>query len=158
MADGAAHPVIRAPNPRRRPWQTSGVPVAFNHTIVHSRDAQESATFFSEIMGLPAPAPFGPFLMVPLEHGGSLDFATTDTDISPQHYAFLVTEDDFDAIYGRIVERGIEHYPEPHLGKKNAINHNDGGRGVYWSDPSGHFLEIITVPYGGWPTGVEHQP
>ena len=127
------------------------MPIAFNHTIVHSRDATESATFFSEIMGLPDPVPFGPFLMVPLEHGASLDFIDSGDDVAPQHYAFLVTEDDFDAIYGRIRERGIEHYPEPHLGKKNEINHNDGGRGVYWTDPAGHFLEIITVPYGGWP-------
>ena len=76
----------------------------------------------------------------------------------PQHYAFLVTEDDFDQIYGRILERGIEHYPEPHFGRKNEINHNDGGRGVYWCDPSGHFLEILTVPYGGWPPGSSRHP
>lgn len=134
------------------------MPVAFNHTIVHCRDARESATFFSEIMGLPAPVPFGPFLMVPLEHGASLDFITSDGDVASQHYAFLVTEDDFDAIHGRILEWGLEHYPEPHFGKKNTINHNDGGRGVYWTDPSGHFLEIITVPYGGWPAGRPHEP
>ena len=127
------------------------VPIAFNHTIVHSRDAEESATFFSEIMGLPEPVTFGPFLMVPLEHGASLDFIDSGDEIASQHYAFLVSEDDFDAIYGRIRERDIEHYPEPHRGTKNEINHHDGGRGVYWTDPSGHFLEIITVPYGGWP-------
>ena len=127
------------------------MPVAFNHTIVHCRDAGESAAFFSDIMGLPDPAPFGPFLMVPLEHGASLDFIDSDGEVAAQHYAFLVSEDDFDAIYGRILERGIEHYPEPNLGTKNSINHNDGGRGVYWTEPSGHFLEIITVPYGGWP-------
>ena len=125
--------------------------MAFNHTIVHCRDAAESAAFFSDIMGLPDPAPFGPFLMVPLQHGASLDFITSDGEIASQHYAFLVTEDDFDAIYGRIREHGIEHYPEPHRATKDAINHNDGGRGVYWEEPSGHFLEIITVPYGGWP-------
>ena len=106
------------------------MPVAFNHTIVHARDAPESATFFSEIMGLPAPRRFGPFLAVPVEHGATFDFAqVADGEaVHPQHYAFLVTEDDFDAIYGRIVERGIEHYPEPHFGRTNEINHNDGGR------------------------------
>ena len=92
------------------------MPVAFNHTIVHSRDVDESATFFSQMMGLPAPKPFGPFLAVPVEHGATFDFAQAgdDEEIHPQHYAFLVTEDDFDAIYGRILEHGIEHYPEPH--------------------------------------------
>ncbi len=136
------------------------MPIAFNHTIVHARDRRESAEFFSEIMGLPAPIPFGPFLAVPLEHGASLDFAQVDDGepVHAQHYAFLVTETDFDAIYGRIRERGIEHYPEPHLHRKNEINHNDGGRGVYWCDPSGHFLEILTVPYGGWPPGSDRRP
>ena len=136
------------------------MPIAFNHTIVQARDAAESATFFSEIMGLPAPHRFGPFLAVPVEHGATFDFAqVADGEaVHPQHYAFLVTEDDFDQIYGRIRERGIEHYPEPHLGRRNEINHNDGGRGVYWCDPSGHFLEILTVPYGGWPDGSAHVP
>lgn len=136
------------------------MPVAFNHTIVHAVDVKESATFFSEIMGLPAPHRFGHFLAVPVEHGATFDFAQVSSGetIQPQHYAFLVTEHDFDAIYGRIVEQGIEHYPEPNLSRKNDINHNDGGRGVYWCDPSGHFFEILTVPYGGWPKGSSRQP
>lgn len=136
------------------------MPVAFNHTIVHARDARESAELFSEVLGLPAPQRVGPFLAVPLEHGATFDFVEvgTDEDVHPQHYAFLVTEDDFDAVYGRILALGIEHYPEPHFGRTNAINHNDGGRGVYWCDPSGHFLEIITVPYGGWPPGSDRRP
>ncbi len=125
--------------------------VALNHTIVNARDARESATFFSEMLGLPAPTPYGPFLAVPLDHGLTFDFITNPGEFTPQHYAFLVTEEEFDQIYGRIRERGIEHYPEPHRNRVNEINHNDGGRGVYWCDPSGHFLEIITVPYGGWP-------
>ena len=125
--------------------------IALNHTIVHARDAKESATFFSEMLGLPEPRPFGRFLAVPLAHGLTFDFATTSDAFTPQHYAFLVTEEEFDQIYRRILERGIEHYPEPHRARVNEINHNDGGRGVYWCDPSGHFLEILTVPYGGWP-------
>lgn len=136
------------------------MPVAFNHTIVHARDAQESATFFSEVMGLPLPVRLGPFLAVSVEHAATFDFvqASEGEVIHSQHYAFLVTEQDFDEIYGRIVEWGIEHYPEPHFGRKNEINYNDGGRGVYWCDPSGHFLEIITVPYGGWPEGSDRRP
>jgi extradiol dioxygenase family protein len=135
------------------------MPVAFNHTIVHARDAHESATFFSEIMGLPAPVRAGYFLAVPIEHGVTLDFeeVSDGETVQPQHYAFLVSEDDFDGIYGRIVARGIEHYPEPNRDRVNEINHHDGGRGVYWCDPSGHFQEIITVPSGGWPEGVDRR-
>ena len=127
--------------------------VQLNHTIVHSHDAHEAATSFAEMFGLAAPRPFGPFLMVELANGVSLDFITDAGDYTPQHYAFLVTEPEFDAIYGRILERGIEHFPDPHgVGPVNSINHNDGGRGVYWQDPADNYLEILTVPYGGWPS------
>src|SRR5215208_1179169 len=80
--------------------QTGLMPIAFNHTIVQARDAQASATFFSELMGLPAPRRWGPFLAVPVEHGATFDFAQVsgDEEVHPQHYAFLVTEEDFDGI------------------------------------------------------------
>jgi catechol 2,3-dioxygenase-like lactoylglutathione lyase family enzyme len=82
-----------------------------------------------------------------------LDFDTYDEGdtFTMQHYAFLVTEDEFDQIFGRIQERGLEIYADPHGHQPGEINHHDGGRGVYWADPSGNLLEIITVPYGGWP-------
>ena len=92
--------------------QTRAMPIAFNHTIVHAHDnAQASADFFSEILGLPAPRRSEPFLGVPVEHGATFDFAQVPeaTKVHPQHYAFLVTEEDFDGIYGRLLERGIEH-------------------------------------------------
>lgn len=124
--------------------------IAFNHTIVAARDKRESAEFLSELFGLPTPIPFGRFLAVPLEHGATLDFADVPDDekIRPQHYAFLVSEDDFDAIYGKIQSRGLEHWADPRAQRPGEINRNDGGRGVYFRDPSGHFLEIITRPYG----------
>ena len=126
------------------------MPVAFNHTIVAARDKRESAEFLSELFGLPSPTPFGHFLAVTLEHGATLDFADVpDAEgIRPQHYAFLVSEDDFDAIYGKIHSRGLEHWADPGAHRPGEINHNHGGRGVYFRDPSGHFLEIITRPYG----------
>lgn len=124
--------------------------MAFNHTIVHSSNREEAAQFFSEMMGLPAPVEFGPFLMVRLAHDASIDFIQHDGDIPYQHYAFLVSDDEFTKIYGRIVERGLDHWADPHRDEPNTINHHDGGRGVYWCDPTGHLLEIITVPYGGW--------
>jgi extradiol dioxygenase family protein len=126
------------------------MPIAFNHTIVAARDQAASAEFVSELFGLPRPEPFGHFLAVTLEHGASLDYADVadGADIHPQHYAFLVSEDDFDAIYGKIQSRGLEHWADPGGQRPGQINTNDGGRGVYFRDPGGHFLEILTRPYG----------
>lgn len=125
--------------------------IAFNHTIVQSRDRRESAEFLSELFGLDAPTPYGPFLVVELDHGASLDYVQVPpgAEIPGQHYAFLVSDEDFDAIYGRIRERKLDHWADPFHNHPGEINHNDGGRGVYFPDPSGHNLEIITVPYGG---------
>lgn len=126
------------------------MPIALNHTIVAARDKRESAEFLTELFGLPDPVPFGHFLTVKLEYGVDLDYADVPVgeDIRPQHYAFLVSEDDFDAIYGKIRSRGIQHWADPRAQRPGEINHNDGGRGVYFQDPAGHYLEIITRPYG----------
>lgn len=122
--------------------------VQLNHTIVASRDKVSSATFLADLLGLDAPVPFGPFLVVEVANGVSLDFIDDDGPIHPQHYAFLVSEPEFDEIFGRIRERGLEHWADPAKHTANEINTHDGGRGVYWEDPDGHFLEIITRPYG----------
>ena len=119
-----------------------------NHTIVAASDKHESATFLSEILGLPAPQPFGHFLVVSTGNGVSLDFADTDGDVTGQHYAFLITEEEFDEVFARVQERGITYWPNPWQGNEGQINHNDGGRGFYFQDPSGHFLEVLTRPYG----------
>ncbi|POX37186.1 glyoxalase [Streptomyces sp. Ru73] len=125
--------------------------VELNHTIVHARDNRESAQFFADLLGLEITAEWGPFIAVGLSNGVTLDFATIPAEhITMQHYAFLVSEEEFDAAYARICERGIEHYADPHRQQPGAINHNDGGRGVYFMDPAGHAMELITVPYGGW--------
>jgi catechol 2,3-dioxygenase-like lactoylglutathione lyase family enzyme len=120
--------------------------VQLNHTIVHATDKRRSATFLAEILGLPEPTPFGPFLVVEAANGVSLDFVEEPGE--PQHYAFLVSEDEFDAIFGRITERGLPYWADPGRRRPGETNTNDGGRGVYWEDPDGHFLEIITRPYG----------
>ncbi len=121
-----------------------------NHTIVSALDREESATFLAEMMGFDPPVEWGHFLAVESGNGVGFDFAQAD-EIHPQHYAFLVTEQEFDQIYGRILERGLIHWADPMQQGVNEINHNDGGRGVYFLDPSGHFLEIITRPYGTGP-------
>ena len=120
--------------------------VELNHTIVNSTDKRASARFLAEVLGLPAPQPFGPFHVVQVGRL-SLDFADAG-HVTPQHYAFLVGEDDFDAIFGRICERGLDYWADPFHRRPGAINTDDGGRGVYWIDPDSHNLEIITRPYG----------
>ena len=122
--------------------------VQLNHTIVRVRDKRESATFLAELLGLDPPTPYGPFLVVQVDNDVSLDFADDHGPAHPQHYAFLVSEDEFDQIFARIRERGLDHWADPGRRRPGQINTNDGGRGVYWEEPSGHFLEIITRPYG----------
>jgi catechol 2,3-dioxygenase-like lactoylglutathione lyase family enzyme len=122
--------------------------VQLNHTIVNSRDAEASARFYSEILGLDAPRRFGPFIVIDTANGVSLDFMSTDEPLIIEHYAFLVSEAEFDEIFGRIKANGIDFYADPRASRKGEINRNDGGRGCYFKDPSGHFLEIITRPYG----------
>ena len=123
--------------------------VELNHTIVHTPEPEASAAWVAELLGLPAPSTFGPFLVVETANGVSLDFLHNDEQIAMQHYAFLVGEDDFDAIFGRITDRGLEHWADPGREEAGRINHHDGGRGVYFQEPyGGHLLEIITRPYG----------
>jgi catechol 2,3-dioxygenase-like lactoylglutathione lyase family enzyme len=122
--------------------------VQLNHTIVLCHDQRRSATFLTEVLGLPAPKSFGPFLVVELSNGVSLDFYETDGEITSQHYAFLIGEVDFDPIFGRLRERGLEYRADPGQHQPGEINHHDGGCGVYFEDPDGHLLEIITRPYG----------
>ena len=119
-----------------------------NHTIVWCRDKQVSAGFLAEMLGRPAPGAFGPFAVVGLDNGVSMDFHDTVEAIRPQHYAFLIGEADFDAVFGRIKAKGLDYWADPARRRPGEINRNDGGRGVYFPDPSGHFLEIITRPYG----------
>ena len=123
--------------------------VRFDHAIVHSRDKRASARFLSDILGLPEPGTFGDFLVVELANGASLDFLDAgDYDFETQHYAFLVDEAEFDAIFGRIRERSLAHWADPFKKRPGEINRRDGGRGVYFDDPDGHLLEILTRRYG----------
>jgi catechol 2,3-dioxygenase-like lactoylglutathione lyase family enzyme len=122
--------------------------VELNHTIVQCRDKQRSATFLTDILGLPDARKFGPFLVVEVDNGASLDFDESNGEIERQHYAFLIGEDDFDEIFGRIRDRELEYWADPSKRQPGQINRNDGGRGVYFDDPDGHLLEVITRPYG----------
>jgi catechol 2,3-dioxygenase-like lactoylglutathione lyase family enzyme len=120
--------------------------VQLNHTIVWSKDKQASARFLTGLFGLPEAKPFGPFLVVPLDNNVSLDFYEQE-ETQLQHYAFLMSEAEFDAIFARIRERGLKYWADPAKEKPGEIYQLFGGRGVYFDDPSGHLLEIMTQPY-----------
>ena len=130
--------------------------IHFNHTIVHSRDKKASAAFLAGILGLREPGSFGHFRVVELDNGASLDFIDAgDSEVVRQHYAFLVGEADFDAIFGRIRARGLAYWADPFKRHPGEINRHEGGRGLYFDDPDGHLLEILTRPYGSGPGEVE---
>jgi catechol 2,3-dioxygenase-like lactoylglutathione lyase family enzyme len=123
--------------------------VQLNHTIVRVTDKDRAAEDLADILGLAPPTTYGPFRVLELGNGVSLDFADDHGAPDGQHYAFLVDDDEFDAIRQRIVDCGLDFWADPFHRRPRAINTNDGGRGLYWSDADGHNLEIITVPYGG---------
>ena len=118
--------------------------VQLDHTIVNSTDAEASARFLADMLGLPAPKPMGPFMAVQSDNGVSFDFATTDGAIVPQHYAFLVDDETWDAGYARVIERGLPYWADPYRHRPGEIDVRGGGRRIYFEDPDGHFLEIFT--------------
>lgn len=123
--------------------------VTLNHTIIWCADRYKAADFFASIFGLPTPRDFSRFRVVEVANGVSLDFAERDGPIASQHYAFLVSEPEFDDIIERIRSGGVQHWADPARTRPDEINHLYGGRGVYFKDPDGHVLEALTVPYGG---------
>ncbi|VIO67854.1 VOC family protein [Bradyrhizobium ivorense] len=128
------------------------MPIDFNHTIVPARDSKASAKLVTDVLGLSAPRHWGPFQMVTTANGANLDYKDSQADIPRQHYAFLVGEDEFDAIFKRIRDRKLTYWADPSQQRAGEINNHDGGRGLYFEELNGHLLEIITRPYGsgGW--------
>ena len=124
------------------------MPTALNHTIVWCRDAELSSAFLADMLGRPAPRKFLHFRVVDLDNQVSLDFMQKQGDVARQHYAFLVSEEDFDAILGRLRDRHLTFWADPARTRPGEINRHFGGRGVYFEDPDGHLLEAITRPYG----------
>jgi catechol 2,3-dioxygenase-like lactoylglutathione lyase family enzyme len=123
--------------------------IQLNHTIVWCTDKERSANFMAEVLGREKPKTFAMFLVVDLDNGVSLDFSDNGDAVVTQHYAFLVSEPEFDAIFGRIKAMDLAYWADPARTRPGEINRHDGGRGVYFPDPDGHLLEIITRPYGG---------
>jgi catechol 2,3-dioxygenase-like lactoylglutathione lyase family enzyme len=125
------------------------MPAQLNHTIVWCRDKKRSSAFLVRILGCAPAVPFYHFMVVQLANNVSLDFMETGGSIAVQHYAFLIDESEFDATFSRIRAEGLSYWADPAKSRPNEINHNDGGRGVYFEDRDGHMLEVITHPYGG---------
>jgi catechol 2,3-dioxygenase-like lactoylglutathione lyase family enzyme len=130
--------------------------IQLNHTIVWCHDKRKSSAFLTEMLGLPPAVPFGPFLVVELGNGVSLDFHDREGPIAMQHFAFLIGEDDFDRVFRRLHERGLGYWADPGKDHPGEINRRDGGRGLYFDDPDGHLLEVITRPYGSGPERRQH--
>ena len=124
------------------------MPIELNHTIVWCRDKMRSSAFLAEMLGRPAPRPFLHFMVVDLDNRVSLDFYQKEGEVSVQHYAFLVSEDEFDAVMARLGAKSLTYWADPARTKPGDINRHWGGRGVYFEDPDGHLLEAITRPYG----------
>ncbi len=121
--------------------------IELDHTIVPSRDKEAAARFFSRIFGLNYNGPESPFAPVRVNENLTLDFLDIDeaSDFETHHYAFKVSEAEFDAIFGRIKADGVIYGSEPGSFEDMQINHRRGGRGVYFRDPDGHVLEILTA-------------
>lgn len=123
------------------------MPVALDHLIVRSLDKRASAAFIAEMLGLPPPSPVGPggrFLALRLASGTSLDFADAGEPYAPQHYAFAVSDPEFDAVLARIHERRIAHWADPQQTQPDQVADRGGSRAVYFADPSGHWIEVLT--------------
>ncbi|WTW99958.1 VOC family protein [Streptomycetaceae bacterium NBC_01309] len=122
--------------------------VQLNHTVVHATDPGLSAEFIAVVLGLEVGARFGPFLPVDLGNGVTLDYyEMRDEAIQPQHYAFLVPDDAFEAMLARLDALGIVYYADPSHTEPGRTNDLFGGRGAYFADPDGHNMEIMTRPY-----------
>ncbi|MFK0159426.1 VOC family protein [Streptomyces sp. NPDC090499] len=121
-----------------------------DHTIVHSTDKFSGARFIADLLGAPEPKEGGPFVIVRLDNEVSLDYAehlVKGKDWVPTHYAFHVTDAEFDVIFARIQQRNLPYWADPQCAEPQTINHLDGGRGVYIQDPDSHVMEFLTVPY-----------
>ncbi|MFI5718226.1 VOC family protein [Nocardia sp. NPDC051750] len=119
--------------------------IVLNHTIVPATDKRASANFFAELMGLPVAGPAGPFVPVVVNRELTLDFDDRGR-VEPGHYAFLVDDDTFDAVLGRLAQwAAVDYGSGPENGWDRRINRLSGGRGVYVRDPDGHSYELFTV-------------
>jgi catechol 2,3-dioxygenase-like lactoylglutathione lyase family enzyme len=123
------------------------MPATFNHTIIPAKDREVSALFYRELLEVPEAPSWGPFTNIQLHDGVLLQFAEPPVDIQMHHYAFLVDDELFDRARQRLLDNGVQTWADPFQKQPDEINTNHGGRGVYFSDPAGHGIELLTQPY-----------
>ncbi|WP_353930548.1 VOC family protein [Okeanomitos corallinicola TIOX110] len=117
--------------------------ITLNHTIVPAKNKEAAARFFAEIFGLKVDEPISHFAAVHLNHQLTLDFADRE-NFESHHYAFHVNDEEFDQIFARVKQAGLEYSSDPMHQNKGQINHSNGGRGFYFYDIDGHNLELLT--------------
>ncbi|HET7004073.1 MAG TPA: VOC family protein [Candidatus Binatia bacterium] len=117
--------------------------IKLNHTIVPAKDKEAAAKLFAQLFGLDYDGPTGHFAPVRVNEELTLDFDNAES-FEPHHYAFQVSEDEFDAIFQRIQDAGLSWGSEPRSPTNGQLNRREGGRGVYFHGPDGHLLELLT--------------
>lgn len=121
--------------------------IELNHTIVAAHDNEASARFYVELFGFDYDGPLGHFAPVRIKGQAlTLDFDNR-RDFDRQHYAFKVSEAEFDEIFERLKQQELVYGSGPRTPEDGEINHWNGGRGVYFRDPNGHLLELLTKDY-----------
>ena len=122
------------------------MPITLNHTIIPTYDKEKTARFYTRIFGFEYVGVFSSFIVVRVNETLCLDFALRET-FESHHYAFKVSEAEFDQIFERILAEKIKYGSGPYDPENMEINHNYGGRGVYFRDENGHLLEMLTADY-----------
>jgi catechol 2,3-dioxygenase-like lactoylglutathione lyase family enzyme len=118
--------------------------ITLNHTIVPAHDKVASAKFFAHLFGLSYVGPMGPFAPVRINETLTLDFDDRRERFDGHHYAFLVSDVEFDAIFGRIKAAGLKYGSMPWTPEDMKVYDLDGGRRIYYGDPDGHLMEVRT--------------
>lgn len=117
--------------------------IELNHTIVPAHDPKASAQFLAGILGLPIDPPVARFTPITLANRATLDYLQSD-EFDSHHYAFLVSEEEFDVSFARIQATGITFFADPACSQAGQIYRSQGRRGTYFRDPNGHLMEILT--------------
>lgn len=120
--------------------------IELDHTIIPAHDKHASAAFLADMLGLAAPEAMGPFVAVALAHGLTLDFADADGPIRPLHFAFRLSEAQFEASFEHVLDLALPYWADPRRSRPGEIAQRGRGRAFYFEDPSGHFFEVLTRP------------
>jgi catechol 2,3-dioxygenase-like lactoylglutathione lyase family enzyme len=123
--------------------------ILLDHTIVPAKDKAAAAKFFADIFGLAVKPGQGHFAQVQVNDSLTLDFADAPEPVRGEHYAFHVSEAEFEAIFGRVRAKGLPYGSGPSNRTDGRLYARRGGRGFYFDDPNGHVLEVMTVPETG---------